>query len=239
MSEPSAADSLRYAGKMTRQLLLPFSLKKWLGAYLGLSGLRGGKADGLAGELRRLQNYYRGTGLLAKAALLFVVLGFFLPFTVVFAGLEGFFVLLIAYMVAMVVLSLVGIVLEVALDPIFALRYEEKIPFGRAAAEFTSLLQRRTGLVGGYMLIKLIVDMFLVTAVLAMFIPALISAMAIMLYVIDAVQAGIDVRSTATWGLGAVLVLGLLGFVATILLTIIASAFYGYYTEHAVRLMRE
>ncbi|WP_424359270.1 hypothetical protein [Methanocella sp. MCL-LM] len=239
MPESTAADSLRYAGKMTRQLLLPFSLKKWLGAYLGLSGLRGNKADPLTIELRRLQNYYRGTSLLAKAALLFVVLGFFLPFTVVFAGLEGFFVLLAAYIIAMLLLSLAGIVLEVALDPIFALRYEENVSFGNASGKFISLLQRRTGLVGGYMLIKLIVDMFLVTAVLAMFMPALISAMAIMLYVIDAVQAGIDVRSTATWGLGAVLVLGLLGFIATILITVIASAFYGYYTEHAVRLMRD
>jgi hypothetical protein len=31
----------------------------------------------------------------------------------------------------------------------------------------------------------------------------------------------------------------MLGFLATILLTIVASAFYGYYTEHAVKLMRE
>ncbi|CAJ37187.1 hypothetical protein [Methanocella arvoryzae] len=238
MSEPTAADSLRYAGKMARQLLFPFGFKKWLGAYLGLNGLTGNKADPLIVELRRLQNYYRGTSLLAKAGLLFVVLGFFLPFTVVFVGLEGFFVLLAGYIVAMLLLSLAGIVLEVVLDPIFALRYEDKVSFRKAAGEFFTLLGRKTGLIGGYMLIKLIIDMFLVTAVLAMFIPALISAMAVMLYVIDAVQAGVDVRSTATWGLSGVLVLGLLGFTATILITIVASAFYGYYTEHAVRLIR-
>lgn len=238
MSEPSAADSLRYAGSKTRQLLLPFSLKKWLGAYLGLSGL-GRKADPLAAELRRLRNYYLGTSLLAKLAVLLVMLGFFLPFTVVFAGMEGFFVLLVAYIIALLLISLIGIVLEVILDPIFAMRYEEKISFGRATREFTSLLGRRTGLVGGYMLIKLIVDMFLVTAVLAMFMPALISAMAIMLYIIDAVQSGVDVRSAATWGLVGVFILAMLGFLATILITIVASAFYGYYTEHAVKLMRE
>lgn len=238
MPEPTAADSLRYAGKMTRQLLLPFSLKKWLGAYMGLSGF-GRKDDRLVVELRRLRDYYRGTSLLAKAALLLVVLCFFLPFTVVFVGMKGFFVFLIAYLVVVLLLSLVGIILEVALDAIFALQHEEKSSLGKAAGTFVSLLGRRTGLVGGYMLIKLVIDMFLMTAVLAMFIPALIGAMAVMLYVINGVQAGLDVRSDATYGLVIVLVLASLGLLATLLITIFASAFYGYYTEHAVKLMRE
>jgi hypothetical protein len=89
------------------------------------------------------------------------------------------------------------------------------------------------------MLIKLIIDMLLVTAVMAMFMPALMGAMAVMLYVINGVQAGLDVRSDAMYGLLIVLVLALLGFLATLLITIVASAFYGYYTEHAVKQMRE
>lgn len=237
MPEPTAADSLRYAGQMTRQLLLPFSLKKWLGAYLGLSGF-GRKSDPMVMELRRLRDYYRGTSLLARVALLAVVLGFFLPFTVVFVGMGGFYVFLIAYIVVLLLLSLAGIVLEVALDAIFALRHEGKSTFGKAAGDFVSQLGRRTGLVGGYMLIKLVIDMFLVTAVMAMFMPALIGAMAVMLYVINGVQAGLDVRGDATYGLVIVLILALLGFLATVLITIFASAFYGYYTEHAVKLMR-
>ena len=237
MPEPTAADSLKYAGLKTRQLLLPFSLKKWLGSYLKLSGI-GGKDDAVSAEMRRLRVYYRGTSLLAKAALLFVVLGFFLPFTVVFVGMEGFFVLLIAYIGLMVLLSVIGLVLEVALDAVFAMQHEGKTSFRQASRDLISFLMHRTGLVGGYMLIKLVIDMFLMTAVMAMFIPAMIGAMALMLYVIDAVQAGVDVRSVATYGLIIVLVLGLLGFLATILISVVASAFYGYYTEHAVRLMR-
>ncbi len=237
MPEPTAADSLKYAGLKTRQLLLPFSLKKWLGSYLKLSGM-GGKDDAVSAEMRRLRVYYRGTSLLAKAALLFVVLGFFLPFTVVFVGMEGFFVILIAYIGLMILVSLVGLVLEVALDAIFSLQHEGKSSFRKSSGDFITLLMHRTGLVGGYMLIKLVIDMFLMTAVMAMFIPALVGAMAVMLYVIDAVPAGVDVRSVATYGLIFVLVLGLLGFLATIFISVFASAFYGYYTEHAVRLMR-
>jgi hypothetical protein len=40
-------------------------------------------------------------------------------------------------------------------------------------------------------------------------------------------------------GLIAVIMLAFLGFVATLLLTLPATAFYGYYTEEAMKVMQE
>ena len=237
MSRPSATESIRYAGLKARQLLQPFGVWKWLLTYLRVSGW-GRKDDPVAVEIHRLQNYYRGTRMLARAGLLLVLLCFFLPFTVIFVGLDGFFVLLAAYVVLILLVSAISVVLEVLLDPVFALQYEEKISFGKAAGDFATVVRKKPLLVGEYMVIKLIIDMFLMTAILAMFMPMLLGAMALMLYILQAVPAGVDIRSTFSYGLVGILALTLLGLLTSALIIVFSSAFYGYFTEHAVRLMR-
>lgn len=233
----SATDSLRYAGLKARELLLPFGMGKWVAIYLRVS--RGRGDDPVAGELLRLRNYYKGTRLLAKAGLAFVLLGFLLPFTVVFTGMEGFFILLAIYVLFLILLSGASVVLEMVLDPVFALQYEEKSTLGKETGHFLSIARKKPLLVGSYMGIKLFIDMFLMNAILALFFPMLVVAMKLMLYLLEAVPQGVDVRQTAYAGMAGIVILTLLGLLATALVIVFASAFYGYYTEHAVRQMRE
>ncbi|HMK47573.1 MAG TPA: hypothetical protein VK436_13180 [Methanocella sp.] len=238
MSEPTAIESLRYAGLRTRQLLFPFGVRRWISFYRGLTGRRI-PDDSAVIELRRLRNYYKGTRILTKIALLAVIVGFILPFTVVFAGMGGFFVLLVGYVVLLILFSGVSLGLEMVLDPVFALQHEDGSSFGVAAGGFIRLVRKRPMLAGGYMVIKLIVDMFLVTMILAIFMPALVLSMALMLWMIKVVPTGADVRSAAGSGLIAIVALILLGLGVAALVTVAAAAFYGYFNERSVKMMRE
>jgi hypothetical protein len=222
----------------SRKLLFPFSLPRWLSGYLGMIW-PGCSDDPIARELRRLKPYYRGTRLLASAAALLVMLAFLLPFSVVFVGMEGFYWLLAAYVVALVLASLLGMVLEVVLDAIFALMHETRASFSASLGTLLSFKGPRRSLLLEYMVLKLAIDMFLAAVIAAAFMPVLLGATALMLRVIDAVQAGVDARSEAYAGLAVIAALALLGLLVTFLVTMFASAFYGYYTEEALKLIRE
>ena len=67
----------------------------------------------------------------------------------------------------------------------------------------------------------------------------LLFAMYLMIFVANGVSDGIDLGSTPYIGLALVVLLGLLGFVATLLIALPATVFYGYYTEEAVKMMQE
>jgi hypothetical protein len=89
------------------------------------------------------------------------------------------------------------------------------------------------------MSIKLAVDFSPSTLALSFYLPALLMAMYLMIYVTNSIVGHVETGSTPYIGLVAVAVLAFLGFVATLLLTLPATAFYGYYTEEAVRMMQE
>lgn len=234
----SASEAVRQAGIKTSALLFPFSIKRWLSIYLG-QFTRAGRNDPAVAELLRLSPYYHGTTLLSYSVIFLIVIGFTLPFSVIYVGLEGFLGLLIVYMLLLIVLSIAGIGLEVVLDAIFAIRHEEHLSFFSATRRFIALARKKTSLAIGYMAVKLIADMTLMTAVLVVFTPALLGAMAVMVYIIQAIRAGTDVQAGASIGLVIIGLLTMLGFAGGILITLTGTAFYGYYTETAVRMLRE
>ena len=89
------------------------------------------------------------------------------------------------------------------------------------------------------MSIKLAVDFSLSTLALSFYLPALLVAMYLMVYITDSILGHVEMGLTPYVGLLVVALLAFLGFVATLLLTLPATAFYGYYTEEAVRMMQE
>jgi hypothetical protein len=238
MPEPPAGHIVKTALQRTHRLLFPFRPLCWLGLSTGLPLISRGH-DLEKAELNRLKPYYRGTRLLARSSFLLVAIAFLLPFSVAYVGMEGFYRLLVAYVLVLVIATLAGIVLEVVLDAIFAIQHDRKMAFGQAVRAFSAMLKTKTSQVVEYMAIKLVADMVVMGAVLAFFLPAILTAMWLMLYLVDAVKAGVDARADATYGLLLVMVLALLGFLAMTLTTLMASAFYGYYTEEAVRLMQD
>jgi hypothetical protein len=65
----------------------------------------------------------------------------------------------------------------------------------------------------------------------------LLFAMYLMIFVANSVRDGIDLGSTPYIGLALVAALGLLGLIATLLIALPATVFYGYYTEEALKMM--
>ena len=198
-----------------------------------------------AGPTRRSPNsrgfrpYYRGTRLLTAAGFALILLAFILPFSVLFVSIDVFGLILLAYAVTFVLASLLGMAVQSAMDAIFTLQHERHLTFREALRVYRSLLRSRGDLTLGYMAIKMAVDFSLSTLALLFFLPALLMAMYLMVYVMNAVRDGVDVGSAPYVGLLLVVLLAVLGFVATLLIALPATAFYGYYTEEAVGMMRE
>ncbi|HEY3273065.1 MAG TPA: hypothetical protein VGJ92_04845 [Methanocella sp.] len=238
MPEPSAGLAAKNAWLRTRRLLFPFRPGRWLSIYMAQL-IRYNSADPAAVELRRIRPYYRGTRLLTAAGLGLVLLAFILPFSVLFVSIESFSLILVAYAVTFLFASLLGMAVQSAMDAVFALQYERRLAFGEAIRAFRSLMRSRGDLTLGYMAIKMTVDFLLSTLALLFFLPALVMAMYLMIYVMNGVNDGIDLGSTPYIGLVLVALLAFLGFVATLLLALPATAFYGYYTEEAVKMMQE
>ena len=238
MPEQSAGHAAVAAWRRTRQLLFPVRPGRWLAVYLGSIG-GPGRGDPAAEELRRLRPYYRGTRLMTQAGIVLILAAFVVPFSVVFVGMEGFGVVLIAYAAIFVAASLLGMAVQSALDAIFALQHERQLTFGRALGEYAGIAREQKDLAWGYMAIKMTVDFSLSTLALSLFLPALLGMMALMVFIMNEAQAGADWMHGATLGLAAIAVLALLGFLGVLLITVPATAFYGYYTEEALRMMRE
>jgi hypothetical protein len=238
MPEPSAGLAVKNAWLRMRRLLFPFRPGRWLTVYLSpLTWYN--SADPAAVELQRIRPYYRGTRLLTAAGLGLILLAFILPFSVLFVSIEVFSLLLVVYAVTFLLASVLGMAVQSAMDAVFALQHERRLTFGEAVSTYRSLMRSRGDLTLGYMAIKMAVDFALSTLALLFFLPALLMAMYLMIYVIDGVKSGIDLGSTPYIGLVLVVLLAFLGFVATLLLALPATAFYGYYTEEAVKMMQE
>lgn len=236
MSDSIASKAVKYAVRSTKDLLFTPMDLKFLVHTLIASIYGGSGNDTKLAELQRLKQYYHGTRLLAGLSLMIVILAFFLPFTVFFIGLDGFYRLLIGYILVFIVLSFIGIPLEMMLDAIFALKYERKITFWKAAQSFASFVKTQPGQAVRYMGVKLIIDASLIALVLALFMPALLVAIALMLYILKATLAGAsDVRSFAMIGMVCDGILMASAAVVTVLLSVPASSFYGYYTEDAIK----
>jgi hypothetical protein len=238
MPEPSAGLAAKIAWQRTRKLLVPFRPDRWLSIYIRQLARLGGPDPAIA-ELRRLGPYYRGTRLLTAAGFALILLAFILPFAVLFVSIESFGLILLVYAVTFILASLLGMAVQSAMDAIFALQHERCMTFREALGVYRSLMRSQSDLTLGYMAIKMAVDFSVSTLALLFFLPALLMAMYLMVYVMNAVQDGVDAGSTPYMGLLLVVLLAVLGFVATLLIAVPATAFYGYYTEEAVKMMRE
>jgi len=238
MPEPSAGLAAKNAWLRTRRLLFPFRPGHWLSIYLGQL-VRHNGPNPAAVELRRIRPYYRGTRLLTTAGLGLILLAFILPFSILFVSIEVFSLILVVYAVAFLLASLLGMAVQSAMDAVFALQHECRLTFGEALRVYRSLLRSRGDIMMGYMAVKMAVDFSLSTLALLFFLPALLMAMYLMIYVMNGMMDGIDLGATPYLGLVLVALLAFLGFVATLLIALPATAFYGYYTEEAVKMMRE
>lgn len=236
MSDSIASRAARYAVNRTKELLLEPVRLEFL-AYASIISIFGNPhKNPRIGELRRLKPYYKGTRLLAFGGLLFVVLSFLLPFSVIYVGMDGFYKLLILYVILMIALSVAGILLEAVLDAIFAIGHENRVSFIKATGQFISYSVNRPAEAAKYMIVKVIVDMSAVTLIMVLFLPCLLGAVAVMSFTVNAVRSGnTDFRSIMLIGMGFVSLLAGLAIVATSMLSVPISAFYGYYTEGAVR----
>jgi hypothetical protein len=238
MPVPSAGLAAKNAWLRTRKLLFPFRQGRWLSACLGQIVWRS-SADPTVTELRRLRPYYRGTRLLTAAGFVLILLSFLLPFSVLFVSFEVFGIILVAYAVIFILASLLGMGVQSAMDAVFALQHEHRMTFSEAVSTYRSLMRSHGDLTLGYMAVKMAVDFSLSTLALLFFLPALLMALYLMVYVVNGVPEGVDLGSTPYLGLVLVVLLAILGFVATLLITLPATAFYGYYTEEAVKMMQE
>jgi len=237
MSDVSPSSAVRYAGRRTRELLFsPFDLKFFL--YACTASPFGKKDDPRLLELKRLKPYYRGTRLLSAFAIALVLLSLLLPFSVIFVGMDGFFALLVAYIVLLVVVSIIGLFFEMILDAVFAISHDMNVPLPEAFRAFMRFTRANHGYAVRYMLIKLAADMFLVMLITTLFLPALLGAIAMLESLIRSVSAGAtNVGALMTpWLIGITFLLLLAMFLSG-LLSVPISAFYGYYTEDAARSM--
>jgi hypothetical protein len=238
MPEPSAGLVAKNAWQRMRRLLFPFRPRRWLAVYITQIA-RSDSTDPLIVELRRLRPYYRGTRLLTATGVLLIVAAFILPFCVLLVEPGTFTLILIAYAITFVTASIVGMIIQSGLDAVFAIQHERKLTFRQALLAYRSMVRSRGDLTVGYMSIKLAVDFSLSTLALSFYLPALLVAMYLMIYVTNSILGYTEMGLTPYIGLIAVIMLAFLGFVATLLLTLPATAFYGYYTEEAMKVMQE
>lgn len=233
----TASVAIKYAGKRTREMFLArHGIRFWIAATTGL--MRYEDAD--LAELRRLKPYYRGTKALAYLVILMVIPAFLIPFSVGFVGFGGFFKLLILYILAWVVITLLGIVLEVVLDAVFAIKHESRGSYGSALKTFIGYVRAKPADAVKYMAAKLIVDSVLMMVMTALYLPAMYGLVALLAYLIHAVTTGDpNVAIIMVSGFIGLIILALGAAVISMILSVPISAFYGYYTEISIKPMRE
>ena len=82
-------------------------------------------------EMRRIRPYYRGTRLLTTAGFPVIAAAFVLPLSVLFVEPETFTLILIVYAITFVTASIAGMIIQSAIDAVFALQHERKLTFRR------------------------------------------------------------------------------------------------------------
>lgn len=229
-----ASASIKYGSKCTRELLFrPPDLKFWLRSSLRLS-----PGDPRQAEMDRLKPYYMGTRLLVALGMLMVLPAFLIPFSAPFVGFNGAMLLIVLYLALLILMSVAGMFLEVSLDAIFALRHETGSTFYGAVRMFARFASNNPGEALRYMGAKLLVDTGAMTVAMLFYLPSMFALIWLLSSVVHALEAGITVGPMAFIGLALVAVLAVGAGIASMLMSVPLSAFYGYYTEEAVRRIR-
>jgi hypothetical protein len=229
-----ASASIKYGSRRTRELLFqPFDWKFVMRTWLPLVS-----DDPRCLELQRLKPYYQGTRGLAWVAVLLMVPPFIIPFFEPLVGFTGIIYLLIAYIAVFIAVNVIGLFVEVSVDAIMALRHERHISVLKAARVFLGFSMAAPGQSMRYMGAKLIVDSLLLSATMLLYVPAMFALVWVLSYLVHALTAGASgVAMTTALGFLAVVLLGLAAVFFSMLISVPASAFYGYYTEEAVKHM--
>ena len=231
-----ASASIKCGSKRTRELLFrPLDVKFWLKSALYMPS-----NDPRDAEMKRLRHYYRGTRLLAFLGILAILPMFIVPFAEPLIGLDGVIKLLGAYFVLIVVCCFFGLLLELSLDPIFAMAHETKSGFFDAVKWFIDFAVRSPATAIGYMGTKFIIDMIAMTVVTLFYLPALLAMVLILLSVINTLQAGQMIAGTTA--VGSIVLVAFLwaaAVFASMLVSVPLAAFYGYFTEEAVQRMQK
>jgi hypothetical protein len=232
--ESIASAAIRYGSKRTRELFFePLDVK-----FIYRSWLPMRSKDPRSLELNRLKPYYRGTRALALLAILMAVPPFIMPFAEPFIGMGGVISLLLVYLALFFAVNGIGLFVEVSLDPILAIAHERRISYYNAAWEFARYALKRPAQAAGYMGAKLVIDTVLLSITVFFYVPALLVLIRTLVYIVDTLTAGAQASvETITLGFLAVIVLAVAAVLLSILVSVPASAFYGYYTEEAVRHM--
>lgn len=234
-----SSSAVRHAAQRTRELLfMPMDLKflLYVSTWLTVSRGHGPKFD----ELRRLRPYYRGTRQLSNLAVLLVLLSLTLPFSVPFVGMRGFATLLLLYIVLIIVVTIASILVESVMDAVFAIEYESGCSLPEALRAFVRYYKVDSAFMIEYMVLKQVVDTVLMTLVMALYLPAALAMIAMLQSIVSAISSGeTGIPGLMVPWLAAIAALLLLALLITALLSAPMSAFYGYYTEEAVRAMRQ
>jgi hypothetical protein len=135
-------------------------------------------------------------------------------------------------------MSVAGMFLEVSLDAIFALRHETGSTLSDAVRTFARFTANRPGEALRYMGAKLLVDTGAMTLAMLFYLPCMFALIWLLSSVVHALEAGVTVGPMAFVGLALVAVLAIGAGIASMLMSVPLSAFYGYYTEEAVRRIR-
>jgi hypothetical protein len=217
-----ASASIKYGSKCTRDLLFrPPDLKFWLRWSLRLSA-----GDPRKAELDRLKPYYMGT---------MVLPAFLSPFMAPFVGFSGTLLLIVVYLALLILMSVAGMFLEVSLDAIFALRHETGSTLSGAVRTFARFASNRPGEALRYMGAKLLIDTGAMMVAMLFYLPSMFALIWLLSSAVHALEAGLTVGPMAFVGLALVAVLAVGAGIASMLISVPLSAFYGYYTEEAVR----
>lgn len=230
-----ASASVKYGSRRTRELLFsPPDVKFWLSSALRLSA-----NDPRQAEMDRLMPYYRGTRLLAVLGMLMILPAFLIPFTAPFLGFSGALTLVAIYFILLIVACVAGMFLEISLDAVLALKHETGSSFYSALKTFIRFATDEPGQALRYMGAKLIVDTGAMTLAIMLYLPAMFALIWLLSSIVHTLERGDTVAmSSAYLGLAFVVILAIAAAVASALLSVPLSAFYGYYTEEAVRRIR-
>ncbi|HTX44216.1 MAG TPA: hypothetical protein VMC61_05760 [Methanocella sp.] len=230
-----ASAAIQYGSKRTRELFFePLDVK-----FIYRSWLPPGSRDPRSRELKRLKPYYRGTRALAWLAILMAVPPFIMPFTSPFIGMGGVVSLLVAYVALFFAINGMGLFVEVGMDPILAIAHEKRISFYKAAGEYLEFTATKPAQAAGYMGAKLIIDTVLLSTTVFFYMPALLVLIRTLLYIVDTLTVGAPASAVIiVLGFFAATVLTVAAALASMFVSVPASAFYGYYTEEALRHMQ-
>jgi hypothetical protein len=229
-----ASAAIKYGSKRTRQLLFePLDVKFILRSSLPIRS-----KDPRSLELKRLVPYYRGTRWLANLGILLFIVPFIIPFTMPFIGFSGVLSLLIIYIIIFVAVNVLGILVEVSVDAILALKHEKGISLSSASRIFFKYSRENPGQAARYMGAKLIVDTLLLSLVMLLYMPALYALVWLLSSIVHWLTIGAsNVAGMALLGFLLVAVLALAAGILSAFIAVPAAAFYGYYTEEAIRHM--